>query len=684
MIPHFLPGLDGSSTNSGEQSVSFHQAMVPSTLFTTGFVMAVHGGAVNPTIMEMYSIALIDLSTGLNNPKVIPEIDDPHGTTPAEFYFTVPPKVIEVGEPYASKIVPTQNGGKFIREIRIQGNSGLRPNKSLPASLDLLGGATFLGPLAGPVNSLAGPIINRGQAIADSVGDVISAFKSGPSRNLKDSEYTGYDDMMKLRNIFRHYSDVKALGESTSSRLAMVWRNIKDADYWVVEPREFKLMQDSKSPMTYTYNISLRTISRFTFNHTASTDRLAALKNGANQIATIQKAIRTITTSLFVVAGSIDRLSAAGVFAQNLLVEPMIAIINGTTAVINSVNGISVSTSNNWKRLNDNTQEAIDRLDAAFNPGVGAVGPNVQVSQQNLSQEEQENAESYALIINTLRQVQRVARNVLIQPTLQDSLGARVSDRLARQTASYQKPLIGGLSQGVSPDTAGDSSFIGNENSFGSVERAIVEHGETIFSLAQRLLGQRNRWKILVNINDLKPPYITTSREPQTLAPGDYILYPVTGGGGIRTTTINSDVTGKEQKGENPDSVVDRAYGRDIRLTSDFNNRTDFVVDKGGDLATIQGVANVKQGIRLKLSTEQGTLTVHPFYGAAFPIGTKMTPISFNLFRLNTHATIISDPRISKVKKLEFFARGDTLSLGAELILKHRADVTTTTFEIRQ
>jgi len=682
------------STDSGEQSVVFQQAMVPANLFRTGFELAVFSGAIKPAIKEMYSIALIDISKGIGKMAIVQGIEDPHmagGTNEdrsGEFYFSVPPKVVEMGEPYATKVVSTQNGGKYveshgsiIRELRIQGNSGLRPNKTLPNSVNLLGGAP-LGPLAGPVKSIAGPIIDRGFAVANSITNVVQAIGlSEPNRGLDPSERTGYDDIMKLRNIFRAYSDIK--NSAGAPNIVMVWRDIKTADYWIVEPKEFKLIQDSKSPLTYNYQIGLRTLARFEFSKVFSPDPLKGLKAGAKQIATIQRALREISTTLLVVSGSIDRLAAAGVFAQNVLVEPSINVIRGTSAIINSARGIQPSVANNWQRLNNNYQEALDTLEEQLFPNVPAVGSNVGITEP--TDEEQERADSYTEIINAIRAGQRAARNVLIQPAMQDSLGARVSSRQISTTNAFRKFIPGGAAGGTLPTTVGDTSFIGNQKMSGNISSDVVGSGETIFSLAQRLLGNRNRWKLLVLINDLRAPYISNSGEAQTLAPGDYIYYPVQDGSGLSSADIDPTGAGStetEQSGQNPDSVIDRAYGRDIRLKSDAKNRTDIVINASGDLASIQGVANVKQGIRLKFSTEQGTLTVHPKYGASFPIGTKMTQTSFNLFRLNTYATLISDPRIDRVKSLEFFARGDTLSLGAELILKNRSEVTTTSFEI--
>jgi len=668
--------------------------MVEATLFETGFMRSTYSGAADTTLKEMYSIAIINPTDG--NAIRVDNID-PHaafGSTPrikAEYYFSVPPKNIEMSEPYATKIIPTQNGGKYveshgsiIRDIRIQGNSGLRPNKPLPLSINLLSGIP-LGPLAAPVNSLAGPIINRADRLATSATDLVGALGAAfgattASRGLVDSERTGFDDIMFLRNIFRHYSDRKRTNQNSSNAL-MVWRNAKDADYWIVEPKEFKLIQDSKSPLTYNYQITFKTLGRFEFTFKATPDPLAAINASKNLIAQIQTSSRELTNTLLVVSSQIDRLAGAGVFAQNLIMEPIIRAVQGTSAMVGSAQGFTPTFTNNWQRLEDSLNEAVDRLDKKLYPSINK--DNLGVVSVPLTANEQDIADSYRAVAASLRTALRASRRVLALPGIRDSIDVRTNNKKNALQQNYKKVLLGGQRQGSVPETAGDKSFLGNEQMGGSVAVAEVGPRDTIRSLAARLLGNRNRWQILALLNDLRAPYITETGEEQTLSPGSFILYPVNDGRGIKIQNLNASDLEQDQKGQNRNTAVERAYGRDIRLTSDFKNRTDLFVNTSGDLGSIVGIPNVKQGIRLKFSTEQGALTVHPTYGASFPIGRKATQASFNEFRLNTYATLISDPRVQAIKKLKFLSRGAIISIGAELLLKQTSDTTTTEFSVR-
>lgn len=682
------------ASDDDKKAEFFQTAMVPTSMFKEGFVHSVYSGQDTPALREMYSVALIDTTKVGKKAVITQEELDPHaveGDTAnnnAEHFFSVPPKVIEVTEPFTSKVVATQNGGKYIeshgtiiREIRVQGTSGLRPNKPLPASVKLLNKLP-LGPTTGLANSIAGPVINRADRLADTVTDLASVF-GGNGRALDKEERTGYDDVMKLRNIFRLYSDLKG-DNAKASTTVMVWRNVKDADYWVVEPREFKLVQDSKSPMTYNYQINFRTISKFEYVPKFSKDPLADIRATGQLISGVQGATRELTNTLLVVAGSLDRLAALGVFGQELLMTPIINTIRGTSAIVQAGKGIPASFLANWERLENNLVTAIDTLEEQLNPNATTdypAGSTVSAVSVALTSEEQEQANSYAQIINSLKSAARASRRVLTQPGVRASVRQHVEDKKNRQVAAHRRPVAGGSRAGASPRTGGDKAFLGNDRLGGSLSRAVVGAGETIHSLGQRLLGNRNRWKMLALVNDLKAPYISTGGEVQTLAPGDFILYPVQNGEGLEVANILADDTEKDQKGQNLDTAIERAYGRDIRLKSDAKNRTDFVVAAGGDLATVQGIPNVKQGIRLKFATEQGTLTVHPEYGASIPIGSKLSSASLNNFRLGIYATIISDPRISGVRRLDFITRGDILSVAAELVLKDTAATTTTAFK---
>jgi hypothetical protein len=664
-----------------ETVASFEQAVVPAHLFKTGFVRSLFSGAIDPAVKEMYSIAIVDITKGFAEIPTVGNID-PHGAggtsknDKTEFYFTVPPRSIESVDPFTTRIVPTQNGGRFIesqgsliRDIHIMGTTGLRPNRLAPAAINLLGN---LGLATAPVVNTIGPLVNQADALA-------SLFVKQPERGIDAAERTGYDDIMKLRNLFRYYSDQKK-NRANSSKLVMLWRNIKDADYWVVEPTEFRLSLNAKSPMTYEYTILFKTISRFVHVSVPTKDPLASMKASTKLIADLQTGSRTITNSFLVVSSSIDKLTSLGVFAQDFIMNPMIRAVNGTTAIANSVIGVNDSLVYNWKRLRDNLDSAVDLLDSRLNPHVPAIGTAKYIDfEDRLTQERAEKRDDAATLLHALREAQRATRRVLVNPKMKASLLNVAKDRQDRTASAYRK-INAGDPGAKSPGIAGSTAYIGNNPIRGSgFASHAVNMTDTIQGLSGKLLGEKDRWQQLALLNDLKAPYITRDRtKEKTLGPGDYIIYPVSTGG-VSIDSISELELDKDQKEQSRNTAVEQAYGKDIKLTSDNQGRSDVYISQG-DMGKIYGIPNVKQGIRLKFATERGELPAHPYYGAAIKIGSKMDLLSFNEFRLGAHSTIMSDSRVESVKKMDFYARGDILSVGAEIVLTSAVSGNTTAF----
>ncbi len=195
-------------------------------------------------------------------------------------------------------------------------------------------------------------------------------------------------------------------------------------------------------------------------------------------------------------------------------------------------------------------------------------------------------------------------------------------------------------------------------------------------------MGNANKWKTLTVVNNLKPPFISTVRTPDALSPGDFILYPTTGGAGATDQYgLNPTNSNTERDATGALSDVEYAYGRDLRLRSITNGSTeltDLMEDtQTGDLSTIVGIPNVDQGLRIKFSTEQGMLTVHPKFGARFPIGKKVSTDSFNNFRIQAQNTLLSDPRVEGISSLFFNAVADTMVITSSLNLTKEGKLTT-------
>jgi hypothetical protein len=155
------------------------------------------------------------------------------------------PQSYECSEPASTTITPTQEGGKFIeshgslfKDIRIGGTVGFRPN---PVSTELVKG------------------LGEATGIQVSIPNSALQVFSNDERGLSPKEATGFDDILFLRNIFRAYWDSKS-NDETARRYALVWIYAKESESWIVEPMQFTTQRESSKPLSWTYQIQLRTL----------------------------------------------------------------------------------------------------------------------------------------------------------------------------------------------------------------------------------------------------------------------------------------------------------------------------------------------------------------------------------------------------------------------------------------
>lgn len=600
---------------------------------------AVQGAQLTELVQNLYSIVLYD--TVADATLESPGLDPGNRTKYAEYFFRVPPKTHELAEPFATTIQGTQDGGKYvesygsiIKALRVSGTTGLRPNKSSSPTVPLLNVTEA------QLNTLLGNGLN------DSV------------RRIPADEKTGYDDIIFLRNIFRRYSDLKA-SDDIAGRVVMLWRNLKDADYWVVEPEDFRLTQNSASPLTYEYNIAFKTLARFDFSYSIPEDSLETARSRQRMLARLQEYGQNILNVFMVISNQINRVQGYATFLSNTILSPIVNIVNGLNAVKTSAYGIVRGLRTQVLTLQENLDSAISQLVAS------------------------ETLEVQDPILRAMRRMQITCARILSEPVASESTTADVNLLINRYAAAYDTP--GSL---TTPRRVPDASptYIGYEALTSTVGSDIVGPGETIRDVAMRLLGDPSRWRILVTLNRLRSPFISATGGPGVLRPGDRILFPRQGQEGSGGNTVGTQNPTNDQY-QGPDDPVVRAYGRDLMLKSALvggTELTDLVLNQGGDIASVQGVTNVEQAIKLKFITERGELAAHPKYGAKYATGRKATPSSFNELRINTLNTLISDNRIENVKDLRFIAVGDKLAVKADIELVNARNILPVTLALRR
>ena len=536
-----------------------------------------------------------------------------------EVVFKMNPKTLDLEEPASVSITPTQDGGQFIehqgciyKNVSITGTTGLRPNRK----------GTQLIPVFGIPNPLAAADVN-------------------PETQLPNGEKTGFDDLIELRNLFRKYFDLKA-DPATSHKAVMVWQNGKEGEFYVVEPQVFRARRQSGSPLTTDYEIQLRTIGRVDYHFFLKKDPRQERSAIHRLNERLTEATRVMTSAFSTLTALVDRTVGVGQATVNNIMSPARAVMDGLTATVTSGSRALAVPRNSIALLAGSALEFMESL-------------NVQQGELN-AYKQFGMATQLSAVLHAYKQIFRVSSRLVAEDALfSRSLTAVVSAR----SRAYLNPTTG-----LRPPRSGGSRTNVALAASGSATRmARVMGGDNIYTVAQRLLGDQARWKELVIINDLKPPYISPAGNGKTiLRPGDDILFPsesATQTSGI-TPTIN----------EKPDIFVQR-LGRDLRLRADASAGAidvfDLVLDRHGDLARISGMPNLEQAIHIKFSTEQGTLPTHPTFGIKAPIGTKALLRSMIGFQLNARATLLSDSRIRSVRKLNINSEGNTVTVKADI-----------------
>ncbi len=541
-----------------------------------------------------------------------------------EYVFDINPRAMEMEEPAAVTIVPTQNGqfvehqGNIYKNITISGTTGLRPNKGRGTIYQLAD--TTLGALTA--------VQQQGFGALGSARSVVATLES--QDGLPPLEKSGFEVFLSLRNMFRAYFDIKR-DPSLASRISMVWCNGKEGEYYIVEPITFKTKRDASSPVTFSYDLVLRTIGKIDNPESVKLYKPQPLDQIHDFTVAVGKYTRLLNFSLETLLAVPETLVGIAQNTYTAVVTPADELrgnlLNVSKALTSTISTSRQDTSNlagNSLRLMSSLQASntTDTLNSVFLEAA-----------------------------NAAKNIMRVAAALYSQ----DSLFSRSSSsKISDYAAAYTNAVTG------TPLTAGSPTNLNNISRPSSTALENIGKNDTIFSIALRVLGDQARWKELVILNNLKYPYIdATGDGVNVLRPNDTLIYP----SNTAAQRQNSQVTDLTSN----TNQLKKRLGRDIKLVENSNSSFDLAVNDRGDLATIEGEENLIQSIKIKFNTEQGSLRTHPEFGVQMPIGQKLTINSITRFQINTRITLLRDSRISNINSLSFVTEGNVLKIGANL-----------------
>jgi hypothetical protein len=195
-----------------------------------------------------------------------------------------------------------------------------------------------------------------------------------------------------------------------------------------------------------------------------------------------------------------------------------------------------------------------------------------------------------------------------------------------------------------------------------AVKEIVLDKDIDLERLAKRELNNPDRWVEIVELNDLKPPYIVQDRSstlPNVKRPGDYLLIPQPVRNGFGTAPTNTDKYINEGL-----SATEKNLGVDLKLDADY----DFVLNNSGEFQLVNGLDNAIQAIITKFFIEKGELLDHPEIGLSLGVGTK--GISATEIRTSLFQTLSVDPRFEKVENLNIARVGSELRLECLITVK--------------
>ena len=638
------------------------------------------------------------------------------------YSFRPNPQEIDFTEPAAAEIQALQGGGRHVEhqgdaigDLTIGGTTGVfLPDLPAPGSpfdqhrsRALFGSG--VGELDAGIKSASGP----GSDISPGLGrawefqeNQDADFQAGANdEKLKTAgtsyrapayTTTGFDRIVELRAFFRLYLDLKK-GKRTTPDITrpdecfLTWLNLKDGEWWIAEPIVLRVPRSRDFRIGYRYELELKILGRMDpanvpFSTSVETrlegfDASAGggaglLERAQSWVAKANAALNELNKAIQKIQDVFNEISALGGSLANL-VSTAFGVAQNAIGLIDDVSELA--------------KDAMDLIGGIAQGSVALVTVPVR-DWENLVAFADNFARSLELLGNQLPGASSGADAPApfalgaggdLEGAVRDiaRTGKRAVNALrAEGSADSTDPLVAAqrrldLARAVDPVLAAAPPAR-------SVTQAIILQGETIRDVALRLLGDEARWKELVILNDLLPPYVTAQGGTGLLRGGDRILIPSS------AAAPAASVAPRAGHGRRAD-LAERLYGTDLKLVDPTRaaglaiagpptagrgiaeriaQEIETVREvRGGDavfdFALVRGVPNLVQALYIKASTQPGELRLHPSFGFALPVGTRLSRLTLFLARFQAYRTIAADDRIASLDDLSVRAEGDVLRM---------------------
>lgn len=449
-------------------------------------------------------------------------------------------------------------------------------------------------------------------------------------RPILQSGISGYEEFHELRSYFRVYVEAKR-DSIRASKLRMVFKNFKDSEFLFVEPQRFTMRRSSSRPFMYDYSISLKGIGV-----------ASVTPKGPNLFESIDNMLENVQnyfdTATKIINGSIGIITRFQRDVSATLLGPLRSIQQAISAVRGG--GNLLSTYSITRKTIDDLRVIVGKIRNDLSDGFGI----------NMSAFNTFAGRSATLAAAPGRDPTYQERRVLNAMNLITRgliLISRQNDLFEEDVFTINSGVLSTYNNSISldtPQTVRQSSILGSDN---------------IQTIAAREMGDADKYREIILLNNLKPPYISAAGGNGVLKPGDKILIP--------QQQANLDTGVLKNKGYNISKGMGEAeigLGVDIRIT----DQGDLSISNTKDLDLLAGNANMAQAITLKLLIEQGGLKRHLEIGTNLQIGSKGEDLSE--IRSQIVSSFTSDPRIESLPFIELKRNGGTVQINAVVKMK--------------
>lgn len=486
------------------------------------------------------------------------------------FTLQLNPQEIDQEEPFAIQVTPTQDGinvehqGSILKQLTISGTTGIKPRAG------------------------AGGVSQNGK------------FRTA-------SGETGYEQFHKFRNYIRRYAELKKDFNNNSKQL--VFQNLKDNEYFIIEPKMFKMKRSKSSRFSYDYNIVFDVVGRL--DGTVSTQSLSFL--GDLQQAS-QAASDYLNDAEGIIAGTTELISYVSNDATDLVLNPLRALNQavlqfrgGKTRVLEIPKRKLIQLRNNTNQLRTNVAASVGIDVDDYNSIQGKTG-NTKVIRT-------EPTISDYRLMNGLN---KVIRGINIFLSNDNYFGKKDLLEMSQLALSQF------------------GSSLNIQNTRATRVRKVLKNDD-MQKIASRELGSANRFRELIILNNLKYPYIDDTSSNGVLSAGDDILIP------IYDTNFENSLVYENELGEyNGDlTFAQLQLGIDLFLNKNY----DLSFTNRDDLKLISSHENSAQAAKIKLGLEKGSLRYHPELGVVGTVGDKFTDETAIAIGESMRSSILSDPR---------------------------------------